>query len=167
MNPIAQIWQAPPLRVPFRDKPEPLTTDLRGPRCFKRAVNAFVAWMLKAFEMKADDFREVASPIQMVSVDRREIGNSIIRHLNEYTARYNDWPDRVLIGRDQYEQLVSGELNTIMMFRADVKYVVTVDRRFGIETFRFSGVNVVLIPWMSGIIALPKMVIESPKEAFT
>lgn len=109
------------------------------------AICNWLVRVLRMCEMRLDDIA-----YKEITINKDKVGAAISQHFIEFLNARGEPPARILMGRDYYYNLM-GELYTQITFTANLR----VYKRTQFATVEYNGVEVVCIPWMNGILALP------------
>lgn len=149
--PVFQVYQARPTLL-ASVKPAPVMVCALGVTLrAKRLIEWVVSFLLRTAKMQVLEVTEIQN-FKTITVRRDEFGRAITEHLHRFVMEHGEYPDRILVGRDFYHGLI-GELNQYLAFTATgFRHVVR--GRFG--SVEYQGVLVVCIPWMHGVLPIPK-----------
>ncbi|GAA0535612.1 hypothetical protein [Pigmentiphaga daeguensis] len=96
---------------------------------------------------------EQATEVTQVVIDTDSVAESLYREQAELMRSFDLVPDEVLIGEEEFRELMgTPQIHSMMTFSVEVKYG---SRDGGLYLM---GMKVTVIPWMKGVLVLPRRV---------
>lgn len=149
MNRVFQIYEA---TAPVFAPAKPLRSSIRlpyAPQFFIEVAEGIANWLTRTFRM--GDIAQDRVEYREITVDPRSFEKTAYEHASQFMARTGEWPEVILMGRSAYFGLI-GELSHMLRFRCEIRY-----HSRGLKHAQLFGIEVVCVPWMEGIIALPSL----------